>query len=162
MTSWQLTRNGAPADPIGPEVVLDPAEQLEFRLRAAGTELLVPPLDELEIYGGLPAVPDATLAIHYEVVGTPIGTVRVVLELTDGRMTRSASVAEFEVTELPLVTVSIEWARHLEWRRGECTVLEALEGAAIEARWQVMLLAHGLLQQPEWTGPLRALPAVSP
>jgi hypothetical protein len=159
---WQLTLDGEPVAPLGPDVLVSPDRVDGFRLVVDGSPIAVPPLDELGIYGGLPEIPDATLQIHYEVTSTPIGTIRVRLALVDGRMVSARAVEAFPDGDEPTVFVSIEWARHLEWRAGECTLLEALEGAHIEARWQTMLLAHGLLQQDEWTAPLRALPAVRP
>jgi hypothetical protein len=159
---WQLTLDGEPVEPLPSDVSVSPDGADGFRLVVDGSPIAVPPLDELGIYGGLPEIPDATLEIHYEVSATPIGTIRVRLELVDGRMASAEAVESFPPRDDTTVFVSIAWARHLEWRAGECTLLEALEGAHIEARWQTMLLAHGLLQQEEWTAPLRSLPAVRP
>jgi hypothetical protein len=160
MPGWQLTLDGEEVEPLPSDVVATPELAERFRLHVDGEPIPVPPLDELGIYGGLPEIPDATVQIHYEVTDTPIGTIRVLLEIVDGRMVRSEPVTDYPPRDDATVFVSICWDRHLDFRTGRATVLEALEGARIEARWQTMLLAHGLLQQDEWTAPLRALPDV--
>ena len=160
--SWTLLRDGAPVDALPADSHLLPAELDAFRLRIPGEDIRVPPLDELDIYDALPEVPDATVEIHYEVTATPVGTIRVLLVLEDGRMVRAEAVDEFVESERASLWVSIDWARHLEWRAGGGSVLEAIEGAPIEGRWQVMLLVHGLLQQREWRDALRRRPRVDP
>jgi hypothetical protein len=162
VSEWTLTLDGERVEPLEPDVLVAPEIASRFRLVAGETSTPVPPLDELGIYGDLPEVPDATLSIHYEVRATPIGVIRVELDLVDGHMVSATSVVDFSTTEGPMVFVSIDWDRHLEWRSGGCSVLEALEGAHLEARWQVMLLAHGLLQQEQWKTAMRTLTRVRP
>jgi hypothetical protein len=162
MPPWILTLDGEEVEPLPRDVIATPELAERFRLLIDDVVIAVPPLDELSIYGGLPEIPDATLHIHYEVTDSPIGTVRVLLDLVDGQMVRSEVVSEYPERDDATVFVSIGWDRHLDFRSGRATVLEALEGARIEARWQTLLLAHGLLQQEEWTTPLHALPVVGP
>ena len=163
MTEWRLIRHGEPAPALPAGEVLAPEVAAEYRLVLDdGAEISVPPLDELDIYDQLPRIPDATVVVHYEVTNTPIGMIRVELHIVDGAMVRSKAVAEFAETQLPLVRVSIAWDQHLEFRSGRASLLEALEGATIEARWQTLLLVHGLVQQREWSDALRSRPPLGP
>lgn len=159
--TWELLRDGAVADPLAPAVRLPRHELRRYALRWDGSVFPVPPADELDSYGGLPLVPDATLLLRYTVVASPVGVVATELELRDGQVAR-AEVVDHPSTaaDLDEVSVAIPWSNHLAWRRGDATLLEALEGSPVEGRWQVLLCAHGLVQQPQWRAALRARPAV--
>ena len=53
------------------------------------------------------------------------------------------------------------WRNYLRMRTGELTALEAIEdGGVVDARWTLLLMLHGLLQEPEYLAIYRDLPVI--
>ena len=57
--------------------------------------------------------------------------------------------------------IAMTWRNYLLMRAGELTALEAIEdGGIVDARWTLLLLLHGLLQEPEYVSVYRSLPVI--
>lgn len=168
---WALVRPGDPlsACPRGvasPELV----ESVRVRLPGDGGSVVLPPLDDIASpeWSGLPHIPDATAALRLEMTGSPVGVVRVDVRYVDGARPVCRVVEEWpeilvDVDEpaagAPQMGITMTWRNYLRLRCGEATALEAIEeGGAVDARWTLLLLLHGLLQEPEYVSAYRSLP----
>jgi len=94
----------------------------------------------------LPSIPDATLATQFQFFAGPFGSVRFWWTFVDGRSTGMGFGTHAE----PDVFVRIRFQRMVGVRRGDLSVLEALEdgGIADGGVGPLMLLA-GLQESPE-------------
>lgn len=113
-----------------------------------GDEGAAPPLDMTETseMGSLPEVPGATLVIQFEFSHGPFGAVSYWLSFEDGRF----AGADFGRAEEADVTVGITWQKMVGVRRGQITILEALEhGGRIDGALGPIMLLAGLEESPE-------------
>lgn len=166
---WALVRPGGPFqafDPDGSSAI----DEVKVRI---GEELLaLPAADDLAAGGWdeLPYVPDATARLRFELTGSPVGLQRIDVRYQDGRRPRTTLVDEWEPTregepahDAPEMSISMTWRNYLRMRSGELDPLQAIEdGGVVDARWTLLLLLHGLLQQPRYVGIYRSLPVMPP
>jgi hypothetical protein len=95
---------------------------------------------------GLPTIPDATLTTQFQLFAGPFGTVRFWWSFVDGLSTDMA----FGDHPEPDVFVRIRFQRMVGVRRGDISVLEALEdGGAIDGGVGPLMLLAGLQESPE-------------
>jgi hypothetical protein len=168
---WALVR---PGDPFQ---AFDPGPAAADRIAAVGVRLgedlvSLPAADDLAADGWdeLPFVPDATARLRFELLGSPVGVMRIDVRYQDGRRARSVFVESWGPTVegepahgAPEMHVSMTWRNYLRMRAGEVTPLEGIEdGGTVDARWTLLLLLHGLLQQSEYISIYRALPRIPP
>lgn len=166
---WALVR---PGDPFvgfesGP---LDADGIAAVRVRLGDDLIPLPAADDLGADGWdeLPLVPDATARLRYELIGSPVGLMQIDVRYQDGRRPVARFVQDFaESAEgepahgAPEMHVAMTWRNYLRMRSGEVTPLEGIEeGGTVDARWTLLLLLHGLLQEPEYTAIYRALPRI--
>lgn len=166
---WALVRHGDPFDPYEPGPV-DPATIHTVSVRVGEELLALPALDDLSAAGWdeLPLVPDATARLRFELTGSPVGLMRIDVRYLDGRRAAADLVEEWSPTsegepahDAPEMQVTMTWRNYLRMRAGEVTPLEAIEeGGTVDARWTLLLLLHGLLQQPAYVAIYRGLPRV--
>lgn len=163
---WALVRHGDPFAAF--EDVVADRERIDAVSVRIGSELFaLPPADDLEAPGwdALPLVPDATARLRFVLWGSPVGTVALDIRYLDGRRTGTVvqewpDTAEGEPAHgAPEMDVAMTWRNYLRMRSGEATALEAIEeGGNVDARWTLLLLLHGLVQEPEYEAIYRALP----
>lgn len=163
---WALVRRGAPTDSFAP-VLPGPAEAAAVSVRLGDDIIALPPLDDLEseAWRALPEVPDATTRLRFELTGSPVGPLALDLRYQDGRRAVAEIVDEWADTAegepahgAPEMHIVMTWRNYLRMRAGEATALEAIEeGGAVDARWTLLLLLHGLLQEPEYVAAYRTL-----
>jgi hypothetical protein len=168
---WALVRPGDPFEPFAP-VLAGPEQVRAVGIRLGDRTVELPPMDEFgeSCWDPLPTVPDATAWLRYELVGSPVGPIACDLRYLDGRRPVSVVVDQWTPpTEgepahgAPEMHIVMTWRNYLKLRTGELTALEAIEeGGAVEARWTLLLMLHGLLQEPEYVGVYRALPVIPP
>jgi hypothetical protein len=165
---WALVRRGDPflpfqEGPASPEVIGSVAVRI-------GEEMLpLPAVDDLAAGGWdeLPFVPDATARLRFTLLGSPVGIMQIDVRYVDGRR-HAEFVEEWPATVegepahgAPEMDVSMTWRNYLRMRAGELNPLEAIEeGGTVDARWTLLLLLHGLLQEPEYVAIYRALPGM--
>jgi hypothetical protein len=172
---WALVR---PGDPLlaCPRDVAPPDRVAATAVRVGGQRFDLPPLDDArsDAWSALPHVPDATAVLHFTLTGSPVGVVRVDVRYVDGARPVCEVVEEFpqlsgpEAAEAgepaagaPEMAVTMTWRNYLRMRSGEATALEAIEeGGTVDGRWTLLLLLHGLLQEPEYAAAYRSLPVV--
>ncbi len=166
---WALVRSGDPFEPFTTE--LPGLEQVRAaRIRLGATTVDLPPLDDLYSarWDELPTVPDATAWLRFELTGTPVGPVACDIRYADGKRPVSVVVDHWAppavgepAYDAPQMQIAMTWRNYLKMRTGELTALEAIEeGGAVDARWTLLLMLHGLLQEPEYIGIYRDLPVV--
>lgn len=170
---WALVRPGDPLAPV-PRGVASPelVGSVKVRLPGDGGLLDLPPLDDVASpeWSKLPHVPDATAALRFELTGTPVGSIRVDVRYVDGARAVCRVVEEWPEIPVdsdepaagaPQMAITMTWRNYLRMRCGEATALEAVEeGGSIDARWTLLLLLHGLLQEPEYVAAYRSLAEV--
>ncbi len=160
---WALVRRGDVLDPC-PTGVARPELVRSTRVRIGDERLPLPMFDELDAPGfaGVERVPDACLRLRYQLTDTPVGIQRADIRYQDSL--RSARLVEdWEEPEpdspaagAPELFVSMTFRNYLRMRTGELSSLEAIEdGGAIDGRWTLMLLLHGLVQDPAYVATLR-------
>lgn len=164
---WALVRDGDPFQPFAPELP-GLAEVRAARVRLGDRVVEMPPLDDLYSprWDELPTVPDATAWLRYELTGTPVGPIACDIRYQDGKrplavvVDRWAPPAEGEPAHgAPEMHIAMTFRNYLKMRAGELTALEAIEdGGTVGARWTLLLMLHGLLQEPEYVGIYRDLP----
>lgn len=166
---WALVRPGDPltACPTGVAVEED---LTAVSVRVGEERLVLPPLDDCAepALTELPFVPDASTALRFELTGSPVGTVRLDTRYQDGRRSWCRVVGEWPdpapgepAHGAPGMAVTMTWRNYLRMRSGEATALEAIEqGGTVDARWTLLLLLHGLVQEPEYVAAYRSLPRV--
>ena len=163
---WALVRPGDPFLPFteGP-VSAEAAARVKVRI---GDDLLdLPAVDDLAAPGWdqLPFVPDATARLRFELTDSPVGLQWLDTRYQDGRRT-ARLVTEWAPTvegepahDAPDMHVQMNWGNYLRMRSGDLTALEAIEDRGmVDARWTLLLLLHGLVQQEEYMAIYRALP----
>ena len=163
---WALVRPGDPFVPFesGP---VDPARVAEVKVRVGEDLLDLPAVDDLSSSGWdeLPVVPDATARLRFELTDSPVGVQWLDIRYQDGRrtgrlVTEWAPTQEGEAAhDAPEMHVVMNWGNYLRMRAGDLTALEAIEDrGTVDARWTLLLLLHGLVQQAEYMALYRALP----
>lgn len=162
MRSWGL--GPAPA-PHGPDLVLAVGEWLVERyyapdldgtsalevvrvVRPDGTEALSAPMDITETaeLAALPVIPDADLLVQFHFSQGPFGAADMWWQVIAGQVT----AAELGTTDAPEVEVWLTFPKLAALRRGESTVLEALEdGGRVKGDVGPLMLLAGLHESPE-------------
>lgn len=166
---WALVRDGSPFEPFPDRPV--PSTKLERVQVRVGSQLHpLPLLDDLgsDRWAELPHVPDATARLFFELTGTPVGPVAVDIRYQDGRRPMAVVVDDLVETAegepahgAPEMHIVMAYRNYLRMRAGELTALEAIEdGGTVDARWTLLLLLHGLLQDPVYVDIYRSLPEV--
>jgi hypothetical protein len=166
---WALVRPGDPFQPFAPELPgLEQVRAVQVRLGERLVEL--PPLDDMYSprWDELPSVPNATGWLRYELTGTPVGPIACDIRYQDGKRPVSVVIddwtppAEGEAAHgAPEMHIAMTFRSYLKMRTGELTALEAIEeGGTVDARWTLLLMLHGLLQEPEYIGIYRDLPVL--
>lgn len=166
---WALVRRGEPTDPYAP-VLPGPDEAARTSVRLGDELHPLPPLDDLasDAYRQLPFVPDATTRLRFELTASPVGPLALDLRYQDGRRAAADIVDQWTdpvegepAHGAPEMHIVMTWRNYLRMRAGEATALEAIEeGGSVDARWTMLLLLHGLLQEPEYVAAYRALPRI--
>lgn len=166
---WALVRPGDPFRGFSGDDALGVAD-VQVRL---GDELLaLPAADDLAADGWdeLTYVPDATARLRFELTGSPVGLQRIDVRYQDGRRASCTFVDDWDDTregepahDAPEMSVTMTWRNYLRMRSGELDPLEAIEdGGVVDARWTLLLLLHGLLQQPRYVEIYRSLAVMPP
>jgi hypothetical protein len=164
---WALVRPGDPFQPFAPELA-GPATVAPMTVRLGDRIVPMPPLDDMGNPGWdrLPTVPDATAWLRFELTGTPVGPIASDVRYVDGKRPVSTIVEEWVAPAAgepahgaPELQITMTFRNYLKMRTGELTALEAIEeGGLVDARWTLLLMLHGLLQEPEYMGVYRELP----
>ena len=100
--------------------------------------------------------------------GSPVGPLALDIRYQEGKRAVAEIVDDWPQTvegepahgaaEMHIV---MTWRNYLRMREGHVTALEGIEeGGTVDARWTLLLLLHGLLQEPEYVDIYRGLPAV--
>jgi hypothetical protein len=166
---WALVRPGSPFEPHATGLP-GPAEAQAAALRLGEQRLVLPPLDDLhsDRWDELPSIPDATARLRYELTGSPVGPLAMDIRYQDGKRPSAVVVDAWADTEegepahgAPEMHIAMTYRNYLRMRTGELTALEAIEdGGTVDARWTLLLMLHGLLQEPEYMAIYRDLPVV--
>ncbi|HLU42829.1 MAG TPA: hypothetical protein VKZ55_10545 [Microthrixaceae bacterium] len=164
---WALVRPGDPFQPFAGE---DGPGVGDVQVRLGDELLPLPAADDLAAEGWdeLPYVPDATARLRFELTASPVGLQRIDVRYQDGRRASAELVEEWAGTregepahDAPELSVTMSWRNYLRMRAGELDPLEAIEdGGVVDARWTLLLLLHGLLQQPRYVEIYRSLPVM--
>ncbi len=161
---WALVRPGDPLLPCPTDVA--PPERTEAARLRLGDELLsLPVVDDIEAPGfaGVERVPDADLRLRFEVLSTPTGVQRA--DFRYDRGLRTGWLVEdwgepepgSPAAHAPDLSVSMTFRNYLRMRTGEISALEAIaDGGSVDGRWTLMLLLHGLVQDPVYVATYRA------
>ena len=164
---WTLVRSGEPFDAFASELAgPDQVEAVQVRV---GSDLFVlPPLDDTssERWTELPVIPDATARLKFELTGSPVGPLALEVQYRNGSRDVCEVVNDWADLQpdapafgAPEMHVSMTWRNYLRMRSGEVTALEGIEeGGTVDARWTLLLLLHGLLQEPAYVDIYRGLP----
>jgi hypothetical protein len=139
-------------------------------VRIGDRELALPPLDDLLLgtWDDLPTVPDATARLKFELTGSPVGHLALDIRYQDGKRAVAELVDDWTATAegqpahgAPEMHIVMTWRNYLRMREGQVTALEGIEeGGTVDARWTLLLLLHGLLQETEYVEIYRSLPAM--
>lgn len=166
---WALVRPGGPFDPYAP-VLPGPEQAAAVSVRLGDELVAMPPVDDLTSprWVELPTVPDATARLRFELTGSPVGPLAMDIRYQDGGRPMSVIVDDWPETSegepahgAPEMHIVMTWRNYLHMRAGRLTALEAIEdGGHVDARWTLLLLLHGLLQEPEYVGIYRDLPVI--
>ena len=166
---WALVRHGDPFDAY-PSALPGPAEAAAVTVRVGDQQLILPPLDDRASprWAELPRVPDATARLRFELTGTPVGPMALDIRYQDGGRPMCEVVDDWlEPVEgepafgAPEMHIVMTWRNYLRMRTGEVTALEGIEeGGQVDARWTLLLLLHGLLQDPVYIDIYRKLPVI--
>lgn len=170
---WALVRHGDPFQPFALELAgPDRAASVKIRVGQPGAQeaLSLPPLDDMasDRWGELPEIPDATAWLRFELLGSPVGPLACDIRYVDGSRVLCELVDEWaEPVEgepawgAPQMHIAMTWRNYLRMRSGELTALEAIEdGGIVDARWTLLLMLHGLLQEREYAAVYRSLPRI--
>lgn len=169
---WALVRSGPPEQPC-PTGTATPDDLATTKVRIGERELVMPPLDDMEDprFADLETFPDATARLRFEVGSSPVGRVLCDVRYVDGRRPRSRVVASWSETTpdepahgAPEIHVGVTFANYLRMRTGESSALEAIAdgGTVGDTRWTLLLLLHGIYQQPRYVEIYRSLPVIPP
>lgn len=161
---WALVRQGDVLEPC-PSDVASPERIGNTGLRIGAEIHPLPMLDELEDPGfsGVEQVPDADLRLRFELIGSPTGVQRAEFMyrncLRTGHLVEDWDTPEpgSPASDAPELAVSMTFRNYLRMRTGEISALEAIaDGGSIDGRWTLMLLLHGLVQDPVYVATYRA------
>lgn len=165
---WALIRPGSPLASCASGVAT-PDDVAAVQLRLDGQVVPLPILDDLPApaFDALPRIPNATARLRFEVFASPVGTQRADVRYQDGSR-HAWLVSDWEeptegqpAFDAPEMAVTMSFRNYLKMRSGELTALEAIEdGGVVDARWTLLLLLHGLLQEPEYVAAYRGLPVL--
>lgn len=166
---WALVSPGEPFAPF-PTTLPGPAEARAVKIRIGERMLDLPPLDDIASprWDELPTIPDATARLKFELTGSPVGNLALDIRYLDGKRPICEIVDDWaELREgdiafgAPEMHISMTWRNYLRMRAGEVTALEGIEeGGTTDARWTLLLMLHGLLQEREYVAVYRSLPAI--
>ncbi len=166
---WALVRHGDPFDPFSTELPGEAALDA-VKVRIGTAELDTPPLDDLRLDGWdrLPHVPDATARLKFELTGSPVGPLALDIHYVDGARVVAEVIDDWAELDrgapahgAPEMHIVMTWRNYLRMREGEVTALEGIEeGGNVDARWTLLLLLHGLLQETDYVRLYRSLPAM--
>lgn len=166
---WALVRPGGPFEPFAPNLA-GPDEVAAVRVRLGDEVVALPPLDDSASprWDELPTVPDATARLRFELTGSPVGPIAMDIRYEDGKRPVAEVVEDWDATDedepahdAPEMHIVMTWRNYLRMRAGELTALEAIEdGGSVDARWTLLLMLHGLLQEPEYVAIYRDLPVI--
>ncbi|MEX0768120.1 MAG: hypothetical protein WD029_06590, partial [Microthrixaceae bacterium] len=166
---WALVRSGEPFDPFATELA-GHAQVEAVQVRVGQELLMLPPLDDTSSarWKELPLIPDATARLKFELTGSPVGPLALEVQYRNGAREVCEIVQDW--TELqadaaaygaPEMHVIMTWRNYLRMRAGHVTALEGIEeGGTVDARWTLLLLLHGLLQEPAYVDIYRDLPVM--
>lgn len=164
---WALIRRGDPLDPC-PVDGATPDLVAATQVRLGETVVPLPILDDMDASGftGVERVPDATMRLRYQVTSSPVGLQRADIRYQDSLRTGwlvedwDEPEPESPAFDAPELFVSMSFRNYLRMRTGEITSLQAIEdGGMVDGRWTLMLLLHGLVQDPAYVSTYRNLPA---
>lgn len=170
---WALVRHGDPRvtlDIADGSALPGPEQAASVSIRLGDELIPMPPLDdgEGEEWSALPYVPDATAYLRFELTGSPVGPLAMDIRYVDGRRPMCRIVDDWSAPAdgeaahgAPEMHIAMTWRNYLRMRAGEVTALEGIEeGGNVDARWTLLLLLHGLLQQPTYIENYRSLPVI--
>ncbi len=161
---WALVRPGGVLLPCPVDVA--PADRSESTHLRIGDRLHpLPMVDDLTDPGfaGVEQVPDADLRLRFELTATPTGTQRA--DIRYERSLRTGWLVEdwddpepgSPAAHAPDLAVSMTYRNYLRMRTGGISALEAIaDGGSVDGRWTLMLLLHGLVQDPVYVATYRA------
>lgn len=118
--------------------------------RGPGRDYVGPPspmeLGEQPELANLPRLPDATVAVQYEYPAGPFGHVSFAIAFVDGR------VDAMQLGRLPQpdVTVEVPFRVMAQVRRGDLSILEALEHGRVDGKLGPLGLLAGISESPEF------------
>ncbi|MGB6059827.1 MAG: hypothetical protein WBF71_16345 [Microthrixaceae bacterium] len=166
---WALVRKGDPRAKF-PSALPGPAEVAEAKIRIGDDLLDLPPLDDInsDRWDELPLIPDATARLRFELTGSPVGNLALDIRYQDGKRPMCEIIDEWDELSdgdlgyrAPEMHIVMTWRNYLRMRAGEATALEAIEeGGSADARWTLLLMLHGLLQETEYVDVYRSLPRI--
>ena len=166
---WALVRAGGPFTPFA-TALAGRAQVESVQVRLGEHTVPLPPLDDMDSdrWDELPHIPDATARLRFELTGTPVGPLAMDIRYLDGKRPVSILVDDWSAAEdeepgfgASEMHIVMAWRNYLRMRTGEMTALEAIEeGGQVDARWTLLLLLHGLLQEPEYMAIYRDLPVI--
>lgn len=166
---WALVRHGEPFEAFAGGLP-GPEQAGEVRVRVGEDLLDLPPLDDIASprWDELPAIPDATARLKFELTGSPVGNLALDIRYLDGKRPVCEIIDEWpELVDgdiafgAPELHIVMTWRNYLRMRAGEVTALEGIEeGGLTDARWTHLLMLHGLLQEREYVGVYRSLPRI--
>jgi len=166
---WALVRIGDPFD-LFPSELAGPEQVEAVQVRVGRQVFVLPPLDDTssDRWSELPVIPDATARLKFELTGSPVGPLalevqfrngaREVCEIVQDWAELQVNAAAYGAAEMHVV---MTWRNYLRMRAGQVTALEGIEeGGTVDARWTLLLLLHGLLQEPTYVDIYRGLPVM--
>lgn len=166
---WALVRKGDPRAKFASSLP-GPAEVAEAKIRIGDDLLDLPPLDDInsDRWDELPLIPDATARLRFELTGSPVGNLALDIRYQDGKRPMCQIIDEWDELSdgdvgyrAPEMHIVMTWRNYLRMRAGEVTALEAIEeGGTTDARWTLLLMLHGLLQETEYVDVYRSLPKI--
>jgi hypothetical protein len=121
--------------------------------RRSGTYVGPPPPQDFPVTaaGRLPALPGVDLRWQSRYVRGPFGAVDYALVFEDGQLVD----APLGVIEGPDVSLAVPFVQAIRLRRGEVTILEALQHGRISGTEGALALLAGLLESPPYVEVMR-------
>jgi hypothetical protein len=166
---WALVRHGDPFDAFFSDLA-GPEQVAAVQVRVGQEFFPLPPLDDTssDRWSELPEIPDATARLKFELTGSPVGPLALEVQYRNGARDICEVVDDWAELQpdapafgAPEMHVVMTWRNYLRMRAGEVTALEGIEeGGTVDARWTLLLLLHGLLQETAYVDIYRALPVM--
>ena len=126
LSGTTVAERGPDRDYVGPPSPLDLGEQ--------------PELDDL------PRLPDATISVQYEYPDGPFGHVSFAIVFVDGRV----DAMQLGRVPEPDATVEVPFRVMAQVRRGDLSILEALEQGRVDGKLGPLGLLAGISESPEF------------